>query len=177
MIILGVDPGTIKTGYGVIQYQKNELKLLHFGVINLAKEKTLSDKLNSIYAELTRLIKIYKPTDFSIETTFFGKNVQSALKVGYARGVSLLAAVQHQLFLGEYSPREIKKSIVGTGAASKEQVNFMVKTLLNIKTEIPFDASDALGAAICHAFRKDKKAPSSKSWKAFAEAFPERIIE
>jgi crossover junction endodeoxyribonuclease RuvC len=177
MIILGVDPGTIKTGYGVVHFQKNELRLLQFGVINLAKEKTLPDKLKIIYAELNRLIEIYKPTDFSIETTFFGKNVQSALKVGYARGVSLLAAVQHQLLIGEYSPREIKKSIVGTGAASKEQVNYMVKTLLNVRDEIPLDASDALGAAICHAFRKDKQAPSSKSWKAFAEAFPERIIE
>ena len=177
MIILGVDPGTIKTGYGVIQYQKNELSLLHFGIINLAKEETLPDKLKVIYAELNKIIKTYKPTDFSIETTFFGKNVQSALKVGYARGVSLLAAVHHDLFLGEYSPREIKKSIVGTGAASKEQVNYMVKTLLNVRVEIPLDASDALGAAICHAFRKDKQAPSSKSWKAFAEAFPERIIE
>jgi len=177
MIILGVDPGTIKTGYGVVQYQKNELRLLHFGIINLVKEKTLPDKLQIIYGELNRLIKIYKPTDFSIETSFYGKNVQSAMKIGYARGVSLLAAVHHQLFIGEYSPREIKKSIVGTGAASKEQVNFMVKTLLSVKNEIPLDASDALGAAICHAFRKDKQAPSSKSWKAFAEAFPERIIE
>ena len=177
MIILGVDPGTIKTGYGVVHYEKNELRLLHFGIINLTKENTLPDKLKIIYAELNNLIEIYKPTDFSIETSFYGKNVQSAMKIGYARGVSLLAAVHHKLFIGEYSPREIKKSIVGTGAASKEQVNFMVKTLLNVREEIPFDASDALGAAICHAFRKDKQAPSSKSWKAFAEAFPERIIE
>ncbi|PIP76176.1 MAG: crossover junction endodeoxyribonuclease RuvC [Ignavibacteria bacterium CG22_combo_CG10-13_8_21_14_all_37_15] len=177
MIILGVDPGTIKTGYGIVKYDQKELRLLHFGIINLAKEKTIPDKLSNIYAELSNLIRKYKPTDFSIETTFFGKNVQSALKVGYARGVSLLAAVQYQLFIGEYSPREIKKSIVGTGAASKEQVNYMVKTLLNVRNKIPLDASDALGAAICHAFRKDKQTPSSKSWKAFAEAFPERIVE
>jgi len=177
MIILGVDPGTLRTGCGVIHFQKSELRLLHFGVINLTKEHTLPDKLNMIYKELNRLIKNYEPTDFSIETSFFGKNVQSAMKIGYARGAAILAAVQQQLFIGEYSPREIKKSIVGTGAASKEQVNFMVKTLLNVRTEIPLDASDALGAAICHAFRKDKQAPSSKNWKAFAEAFPERIIE
>lgn len=85
MIILGVDPGTIKTGYGIVKYDQKELRLLHFGIINLAKEKTIPDKLSNIYAELSNLIRKYKPTDFSIETTFFGKNVQSALKVGYAR--------------------------------------------------------------------------------------------
>lgn len=177
MIILGVDPGTINTGFAIIKTDKNIITLIDSGVVKLHSSKNLQEKLAIIYNELSILIKKYKPDEFSIETAFYGKNVQSAMKIGYARGVSILAAAHNNIPSSEYSPREIKKSIVGTGAASKEQVNFMIKTLLNIKNnKMKFDESDACAVAICHAFKV--KIPSNKknSWKSFVEAYPERII-
>ncbi len=180
-IILGVDPGTIKTGYGIVKYDFNVFKPVTYGIIKLSSFNDISLKLDCIYNELNQIIKIFSPNEFSIETAFYGKNVQSALKIGYARGVAMLAAVHNQLKINEYSPREIKKSVVGTGAASKEQVNFMVKSILNLrKKEIQFDASDALATAICHAFRFNTLANNSsyqkRDWKTFIETFPERVI-
>jgi len=178
MIILGVDPGTIFSGYGVIEYNGNNLSYLHSGLINLNSKISLSAKLEIIYAELSSVIKIYQPTDFSIETSFYGKNVQSAMKIGYARGVSLLVAAHNKLNTGEYSPREIKKSVTGKGAASKEQVSFMIKTLLHIDvSKLKFDETDGLAAAVCHAFNsKPAAAKKNGGWKSFVENNPERII-
>ena len=178
MIILGVDPGTNITGYGLIEYTNNKFRLISHGVIKLPSTKSLSERLEIIYDELDKLLKIYKPNEFAIETAFYGKNVQSAMKIGYARGVSLLAAVHNKIPASEYSPGEVKKAVVGKGAASKQQVNFMVQAILNVK-KIKFkpDESDALAIALCHAFRL--KAPSfkkSKSWKEFIAANPQRVI-
>jgi crossover junction endodeoxyribonuclease RuvC len=179
MIILGVDPGTNITGYGLIDYTNNKFRRIAHGVIRLPSSKTLTEKLEIIYNELDRLLKLYKPDEFVIETAFYGKNVQSVLKIGYARGVSLLAAIHNKVPTNEYSPREVKKAVVGKGAASKQQVNYMVMTILNSK-KIKFkpDESDALAIALCHAFRL--KAPSykkSKSWKEYIAANPDRVIE
>ncbi|MBZ0199194.1 MAG: crossover junction endodeoxyribonuclease RuvC, partial [Ignavibacteriaceae bacterium] len=125
-----------------------------------------------------KLMKLYRPDEFSIETAFFGKNVQSAMKIGYARGVSILAAVHNKIPVNEYSPREIKKSLVGNGAASKEQVSFMIKTLLELKEEkMRYDESDALAVALCHAFRLKAPTKKSNNWKAFVDAFPDRVID
>ncbi len=177
MIILGVDPGTIKTGYGIIKFQSNLLTPVAYGTVQLGKFKSLPEKLESIYDTLDSIIKQYCPDEFSIETAFYGKNVQSALKIGYARGVSMLVAIHNKMQPGEYSPREIKKAVVGSGAASKEQVNYMIKSILNLKKyDLKFDESDALAAAVCHAFRLKTPANRSKNWKSFVEAFPERII-
>lgn len=178
MIILGVDPGTIFSGYGVIESNGNQLKYLHSGLIKLKNILTLPEKLEIIYAELCKVINNYSPTDFSIETSFYGKNVQSAMKIGYARGVSLLAAAHNKLNISEYAPREIKKSVTGKGAASKEQVSFMVKTLLNIDvTKLKFDETDGLAAAICHSFNsKSNGGKKNTSWKSFIENNPKRII-
>ncbi len=178
MIILGVDPGTNITGYGLIEYTHNKFRRISHGVIRLHPSKSLSEKLKMIYDELCKLLKTYKPDEFVIETAFYGKNVQSVLKIGYARGVSLLAAIHNNVPTSEYSPREVKKAVVGKGSASKQQVNYMVMTILNSK-KIKFkpDESDALAIALCHAFRL--KAPSfkkSKSWKEFADANPGRVI-
>jgi len=178
MIILGVDPGTIVTGYGLIEYTNNKFKRISHGVIKLPSSKSLSEKLEIIYNELDKLLKLYKPDEFVIETAFYGKNVQSVLKIGYARGVSILAAIHNKVPTNEYSPREVKKAVVGKGAASKQQVNYMVMTILNSK-KIKFkpDESDALAMALCHAFRL--KAPTfkkSKSWKDFINANPEKVI-
>ena len=179
MVILGVDPGTNITGYGLIEYTNNKFRRIAHGVIRLPSSKSLAQKLDIIYSELDMLLKTYKPDEFVIETAFYGKNVQSVLKIGYARGVSLLAAIHNQVPTNEYSPREVKKAVVGKGAASKQQVNYMVMTILNSKKiKFKLDESDALAIALCHAFRL--KAPTfkkSKSWKEFIESNPERVIK
>ncbi|OIP63085.1 MAG: crossover junction endodeoxyribonuclease RuvC [Ignavibacteria bacterium CG2_30_36_16] len=178
MIIFGVDPGTNFTGCGIINFTKNQFTHVFNGLIKLKPSQPIHFRLEIIYDELDRLIKLYRPDEFSIETAFYGKNVQSAMKIGYARGVSILAAVHNKVPVSEYSPREIKKSLVGNGAASKEQVSFMIRTLLELKEEkMRFDESDALAVAMCHAFRFKMPTKKSKDWKTFVEAFPERVIE
>lgn len=178
MIILGVDPGTNFTGCGIINYNKNSFTHVFNGLIKLQPSQPIHFRLEIIYDELSRLIKLYRPDEFSIETAFYGKNVQSAMKIGYARGVSILAAVHNKVPVSEYSPREIKKSLVGNGAASKEQVGFMVKTLLELKEEkMRHDESDALAVALCHAFRFKMPTKKSKNWKTFIETFPDRVVE
>jgi len=178
MIIIGIDPGTIITGFGIVKYEKNSLSYIHSGVIKTPKVKEIPPRLEVIYSELDKLIKLYKPSQFAIETAFYSKNVQSVLKIGYVRGISLLLAQQYKLEIAEYSPREIKKSVVGNGGASKEQVQFMIKKLMIIKNDIAtLDESDALAIAICHAFKKDSPSHKSGSWKKFVEANPDKIIQ
>ncbi len=178
MLILGIDPGTIKTGFGIINYEKNVLTYITSGVIKLPKFDNIPEKLGIIYDELFSLIKTHQPNEFSIETAFYGKNVQSTLKIGYARGVSLLAAVQNRIPISEYSPRTVKQSVVGKGAASKEQVQFMVLRLLNIvRQNITFDETDALAIAICHALRMGSLSPKKGSWKDFIEKNPNLVIK
>lgn len=178
MIILGVDPGTNFTGCGIIKLEKNSFSHVFNGLIKLQPSQPIHLRLEVIYDELSRLMKRYRPDEFSIETAFFGKNVQSAMKIGYARGVSMLAAVHNKIPVNEYSPREIKKSLVGNGAASKEQVSFMIKTLLELKEKkMRYDESDALAVALCHAFRLKTPTKKSANWKAFVDAFPDRIID
>jgi len=178
MQVLGVDPGTIRTGYGVVSLDNGVVKHIYSGIINLTKVTYMPEKLHIINEKLNQIIADYRPDEFSIETAFYGKNIQSALKIGLARGAAILSAYNNNLGIGEYSPREVKKSIVGTGAASKEQVNYMIKSILNInEKEIALDESDALAVAICHAFRIKGFFKKSTNWKSFIEQFPERIIE
>ncbi len=178
MKILGIDPGTLCTGFGIIKFERSEFTLVKHGAIQLPKEKELHLRLEIIYDEIAKLIKIYRPDEFAIETAFYGKNVQSAMKIGYARGVSILAAVHNKLPVNEYSPREVKKAVVGKGAASKEQVQFMINNLLDISPDkMKFDESDALAVAVCHALRSRIPNSKNKSWKSFIEENPERIIQ
>ena len=177
MIIFGVDPGTNLTGFGIIKQTRNNFALIKNGLIKLHQNKTLSEKLVIIYDEIKGLLKLYKPDEFAIETAFYGKNVQSAMKIGYARGAAILAAAHCKIPMSEYSPREIKKSVVGKGAASKEQVSFMIKTLLSAKEiKMKYDESDALAVALCHAFRMGNNKKRTNSWKAFVEQFPDRVV-
>ena len=185
MIILGIDPGTNITGFGIIKYEKNNYNRVASGIIKLPSSKPIPERLKIIYEELVSLIKKYKPDEFAIETAFYGKNVQAAMKIGYARGVSILAAVHNKVPASEYSPREVKKAVVGKGAASKEQVNYMIKSLLIINQDsVKSDEADALAIALCHAFRlkssgnhRTKKSGSCRmNWKQFTEAFPEKVI-
>jgi crossover junction endodeoxyribonuclease RuvC len=176
MIVLGVDPGTLATGYGVIEGIGRRLKLVDFGVVKIENSGSMPIRLKTIYDGLTRVIREFHPDEFAIETAFYGRNVQSTMKIGYARGVCVLAAVNAEIPITEYSPREIKKAVTGTGSASKEQVRFMVRTLLNMK-ERPelFDASDALATAICHISRLSSPHSKFRDWKSFIKAHPERV--
>ena len=168
MIIFGVDPGTQTTGYGIIQFKNNEVGYIKSGIISLKHLDSPTEKIEIIYSELSRLIKAYSPDEFAIETAFYGKNIQTAMKLGYVRGVAVLAAVHSSVPSKEYSPREIKKAITGKGSASKEQVQYMIQHLLKLeKNFTKLDESDALAIAICHAFKLKTLAHKSSSWKDF----------
>lgn len=177
MRIIGIDPGTLFTGYGIIDFTNNEIKHVVSGVIKIQAFKEQAKRLEVIYSEINSVIKKYKPQEFALETAFYGKNVQSTLKIGYARGVSMLVAIQNKLPMKEYSPREVKKAVVGNGAASKDQVQFMIKKLLCLNnSKIKFDETDALAVAVCHAFKITSPTKRSKSWKEFVEDNPEKIL-
>src|SRR4028118_1828363 len=145
-IILGIDPGTLVMGYGLVHIQNNKLSLISLGIIQISKYDEHADRLSKIFERVTGLIEEYKPDELAIEAPFFGKNVQSMLKLGRAQGVAIAAALSKKVPMTEYSPKKIKMSITGNGNASKEQVAAMLESLLNFKSESKFmDATDALG--------------------------------
>ena len=151
MIILGIDPGLVKTGYGLIKVIHEKYKLLDFGIITPKKTDTLSNRLNTIYTDISLIIDKFNPNIVSIEEVFFGKNVKSALLLGHARGASMLSASNKKIPVFEYSPRKIKQSVTGNGNAHKSQVKFMIMNQFNIKRlDCPEDATDALAIALCH---------------------------
>ncbi len=175
-IVLGVDPGTLVTGYGVVSRTGDTLQLLDSGTIRNRGGLAMPIRLKRIYEGLQALIDRHHPDEFAIESAFYGKNAQSALKLGQARGVSILAAVLKEIPTTEYSPREVKQAVVGKGAATKEQVQFMVRTLLHLKGDsMPLDTSDAIAVALCHLHRAIPHAPRHKDWSSFVTAHPERI--
>lgn len=181
MIVIGVDPGTLVTGYGVVEKIGHRIRLLDYGVIRNVGGKKIATRLKLIYSRLHQIIEKHQPDEFAIETAFYGKNAQSAMKLGHARGVSLLAAANANIDTSEYSPREVKKSVVGNGGASKEQVQFMVKSILRMKESPKFyDSTDALAVALCHLLRKMAPSASIKSstgsWRSYIAAHPERIV-
>jgi len=170
-IILGIDPGTTVLGYGLIHIKQNKLHMLNFGVIQLNKLPTHPDKLKRIFDRLDGIIKEYKPDEMAIEAPFFGKNVQSMLKLGRAQGVAIAAGLGNNIPFEEYSPRRIKQSITGNGNASKEQVAAMLQKLLNFQ-DMPkyLDATDGLAVAVCHHFSKglgEHNKSKSGSWESF----------
>jgi crossover junction endodeoxyribonuclease RuvC len=151
MRILGVDPGTVVTGFGIIEKRGNDYFIVDYGCINLSSQEFFHKRLQIIYKEISRVISQHKPDEFAIEDLFYAENAKVALKMGHARGVAILAAVNHQIPTSEYSPREIKQSVVGNGGASKQQVQKMVQQLLRMsEVPEPYDASDALAVALCH---------------------------
>lgn len=151
MIILGIDPGIAIVGYGVIQCKGNHFKTIDYGCITTDSSLLFPERLKIVYNEIIKIIDKYKPEDLAIEELFFNKNAKTAIKVGQARGVEILAAVNRNMDVYEYTPLQIKQAIVGYGRAEKHQVQEMVKVLLNLK-EIPKpdDVADALAVAICH---------------------------
>lgn len=187
MRIIGIDPGSIITGIGIVDCSSDGIDLIDVDKILLNKNQTINQRLKVIYDEITRKINLFKPDLFSIETAFYGKNIQSTLKLGQARGVSIIAALNCELEIFEYSPREIKRSLTGNGASSKEQVLFMVKSILKVKHEFDYiDCSDALATAICHyhsltsfsTINLSEKSKGSRrsSWTKFAEANPGKVL-
>lgn len=203
--ILGIDPGTLLMGYGLIQAAGSRLTHIDMGILDLRREDDPLVKLSRIHSEVNRLIDQYRPDTLAIESPFYGKNAQSLIKLGRAQGVAIAAAMARGLQVFEYAPLRIKQSITGNGNASKEQVCQMLFRILNLNETQPkhLDASDALGAAVCHALQNrfeslaapaalpngikqlratgvghkagagHKKKPSS--WESFLNQHPERI--
>jgi crossover junction endodeoxyribonuclease RuvC len=175
-IILGLDPGTNVMGYGIITIKGSKISLLQFGVIHLSKYTGHELKLKKIFDRVLSLIDEYHPDEVALEAPFFGKNVQSMLKLGRAQGVAMSAALFREVPITEYAPKKVKQSVTGNGNASKEQVARMLMTMLAIK-EAPklLDATDALAVALCHYFQKGQANTKLKSWNSFIKDNPERI--
>ena len=181
-IILGIDPGTVVMGYAIIEVNGSAIKILSMDVLKLGRVKDIYERLEMIHTKVNLLITQFKPHTFAIEAPFFGKNVQSMLKLGRAQGVAIAAAIQSGLPVHEYSPKKIKQSITGNGNAAKEQVMKMLQHLLKFDQGPAYmDASDALAVAVCHHFQQNAITPGNtikpmnKGWKEFLQKNPLRI--
>lgn len=175
-IILGLDPGTSVMGYGIILIQGSALKLLQFGVIHLSKLESHELRLKKIFDRVLGLVDEFSPDEVALEAPFYGKNVQSMLKLGRAQGVAMSAALFRGIPIVEYAPKKVKQSVTGNGNASKEQVARMLMQVFNLK-ELPklLDASDALAVAVCHHYQKGTTTSKSKSWERFVVDNPKRL--
>lgn len=188
MLILGIDPGTVRMGYAVVEVNNfKPQKVLSIGYIDLSDVSEHPEKLKCIYDEVNFIIEKYRPNALAIESPFYGKNVQSMLKLGRAEGVAMAIAFVHHLSVTEYTPKKIKLSITGNGNASKEQVFAMLKNLIPFEyTDKYLDATDALAVAVCHCFQLNnnispqtsvKKTKKKKNaWKSFIQKHPDRKI-
>lgn len=177
-IILGIDPGTSITGYGVIKTSGTIPELITIGSIDLSKYENHYLKLKHIFERTAGIIDEYHPDELAIEAPFYGKNVQSMLKLGRAQGAAIAAALERSLPIFEYAPRKIKMSITGQGAASKEQVAAMLMSILKFKlTDIRLDATDGLAAALCHFYQTNNPVADRayNSWKDFMNKNPRRV--
>ena len=151
MIIIGIDPGIRRTGYGIIKSSNNNPELVDYGIVSSDSDEPVAKRIYSIFSDIQMLIEKFQPSVLSIEDIFFGKNVKSMLLLGQARGAALIAAASKNLIIYEYSPKKIKQSLTGNGNSEKHQVQFMVQNILKLSSPPnPHDASDALAAALCH---------------------------
>ena len=177
--ILGIDPGTQVMGYAILDYYFGQFKVETLGIIKLKKYENHQEKLKEIFLQTQELIETFLPSELAIEAPFYGKNVQSMLKLGRAQGVAIAAGITMGLNITEYSPKKIKQSITGNGNASKEQVSAMLQNILRIKIEPGFlDATDALGAALCHYNQMSSITNTGKKysgWKSFINNNPDKI--
>lgn len=179
-IIIGIDPGTNVMGYGVLGVASRKPAMIAMGVIELHRQDSHYLRLRHIYDRVLGLVESFLPDEMAIEAPFFGKNVQSMLKLGRAQGVAMAAALSRDIPICEYEPRKIKQAITGSGAASKEQVREMLRRILNIPVEnlLPqLDATDALGAALCHFYESQRRQieKGCKSWKEFIAKNPDKV--
>lgn len=180
-IILGIDPGTNYMGYGLLKVVGKKAEMVAMGIIDMHKVSDVYLKLGRIYERVSQIIDHYLPDEVAIEAPFFGKNVQSMLKLGRAQGVAIAAAISRQIPIHEYAPLKIKMAITGNGQASKEQVAYMMQRTFKLTDEqmlTHLDATDALAAAYCHflqAGRSDKTEGAAHSWKAFVQQNQSRV--
>ena len=181
MLILGIDPGTQILGYSLLDTEGGRFKIEAMDVLYLKRLPDFNQRIRRIFDSTIRIIDSFHPDHLAIEAPFFGKNVQSMLKLGRAQGVAMVAALNREIPITEYEPRKIKMAITGNGAASKEQVALMLQRTLHIdENQMPalLDATDALAAALCHFYERQKPIQShgSKSWKAFIAQHPDRVV-
>lgn len=189
-IILGIDPGTVIMGFSIIRTKGNQIEMLEMDVVKLNSKKDMFERLGIINQTIQQLIDKYQPDAMAIEAPFFGKNVQSMLKLGRAQGVAIAVAMSNKVEVSEYSPKKVKQSITGNGNAAKEQIWKMLHNIMRLKKSIKyFDASDALAVAVCHHFNEhitqiSKKTPKEKSikkshsgWASFIQQHPERVAK
>jgi crossover junction endodeoxyribonuclease RuvC len=179
-VILGIDPGTLFMGYALMQVKGSSLQLVTMDVLKLSAKKDAYERLQKIHHTVCELITLHQPTSFAIEAPFFGKNVQSMLKLGRAQGVAIAAAMQAGLKVTEYSPKKVKQSITGNGNADKEQVWKMLQRILKLEDEAQsFDATDALAVALCHHYQSTSVLANIgkglKGWEDFIAKNPHRI--
>ncbi|ASZ10877.1 crossover junction endodeoxyribonuclease RuvC [Chitinophaga pendula] len=178
-IILGIDPGTLVMGYGIIAINGKEASLVQMDVLKLSRHKDHYERLQLIHTRVQELIQQHRPDCCAIEAPFFGKNVQSMLKLGRAQGVAIATAMHAGVTVAEYSPKKVKQSITGNGNADKEQVWLMLQRILRFNERPEFlDASDALAVAVCHFFQESSILPAgtkAKGWEQFMQQHPERI--
>lgn len=179
-IIIGIDPGTNVMGYGVLGVRGRQPEVVALGALRFKAAESHYLRLRRIHEDVLELVARYLPDEMAIEAPFFGKNVQSMLKLGRAQGVAMVAALVRDIPVTEYEPRKIKQSITGNGAASKEQVQEMLRRILNMsRSELPreLDATDALAAALCHYYESDTPRPASgpRSWKEFVAKNPGKV--
>lgn len=179
-VIIGIDPGTNVMGYGVLGILRGKPSVVAMGVLRLNRMEDHYMRLHRIHERVLGLVEQYLPDEFAIEAPFFGKNVQSMLKLGRAQGVAMVAALSRDIPIAEYEPRKVKMAITGNGAASKEQVQEMLVRILKIPREnlLPeLDATDALGVALCHFYESSRPSlpAGPKSWKEFIARNPGRV--
>lgn len=181
-IILGIDPGTVIMGFGLVGIRQKKPELLGMGTLSLRKYSNAYERLRQIHEKVTALIIEYQPNDFAIEAPFYGKNVQSMLRLGRAQGVAIAAAMQAGIPVCEYSPKKIKLSVTGNGNASKEQIWQMLEYTLHF-SEKPhyFDATDAVAVALCHHYQQNTLVSTMgrevKDWKDFIEKYPNKVLK
>jgi crossover junction endodeoxyribonuclease RuvC len=176
MIILGIDPGSRATGYGLIEVDGRHEEIITYDVIDVTDTDNHPLRLKRIYDRLLEVIEETCPDEFAVEMPVYAKNAQSMLKLGRAQAAAVLAALNREVAITEYTPKEIKKSVTGNGNASKKQVWYMVKAMLDLTDERGNDASDALAVALCHAHRLGSStADNHRDWESFIQANPDRI--
>ena len=186
MVVLGIDPGSLNTGYGVVRCDSGKVSVLACGLIRLHPRSSHPERIGQICRELEEVIAEFQPERVALETAFLSRNVQSALKLGQVRGAVIALAMSRHLSLHEYAPREVKSAITGKGAASKEQVAFMVARMLGLSpVPEPYDVTDALGIALCDLLRGESRSPfkpggkvttKGRSWSTFVNASPDMVI-
>ncbi len=188
MIVIGIDPGSVRTGYGIVRGKEGAFELIDCGIVRLSSRQGIPERIKRIYDELDSLISLHMPERLALETAYVNRNPQSALKLGQVRGAVVALAMNRGIALTEYAPRKVKQVLTGRGGASKEQVSYMARHFLEIEEPLgPYDISDALGIALCDLLIEDRVLPDMKgkrgpasagrSWSEFVRENPGSVIE